>query len=265
MQSDLIVTLLKWTLFATWHFTEIQSSPFQSDWKDRLWVLDIHQIIILKCTLKEVGCSGFIWFWAGLVMGPCEQGNEYSNSTKGIELFEYYSFLCHPAQRHCFRQACCIHLWQSTVKMETVNFFMLLIPSYQTTQHHIPQDSHLHEITWNANLMQQCNFINLFLVIHVSGTYAHHQEQWMLSCSIWFTASNFWMGDGLESRCIGHVCSADGTVARHHLHRTHDPCSGSQDHQPSKNSVQKTICCNSTSNAPDDGRMYLNHVELRIH
>jgi len=29
--------------------------------------------------------------------------------------------------------------------------------------------------------------------------------------------------------------------------------------------VQKTTCCNSTSNAPDDGRMYPKHVELRIH
>jgi len=41
--------------------------------------------------------------------------------------------------------------------------------------------------------------------------------------------------------------------------------SGSQDHHPSKNSVQKTICCNSTFDAPDDGRMYPKHVELRIH
>ena len=41
--------------------------------------------------------------------------------------------------------------------------------------------------------------------------------------------------------------------------------SGSQDHQPSKNSVQETIRCNSTSNAPDDGRMYPKHVELKIH
>jgi len=40
--------------------------------------------------------------------------------------------------------------------------------------------------------------------------------------------------------------------------------SGSQDHHPSRNSVQKTICCSSTSNAPDDGRMYPKHVELRI-
>jgi len=29
--------------------------------------------------------------------------------------------------------------------------------------------------------------------------------------------------------------------------------------------VHKTIRCNSTSNAPDDGRMYPKHVELRIH
>ena len=53
--------------------------------------------------------------------------------------------------------------------------------------------------------------------------------------------------------------------ARHHPHRTHDLRSGSQDHHPSKNSVQKTICCNSTSDAPDDGRIYSKHVELRIH
>jgi len=82
----------------------------------------------------------------------------------------------------------------------------------------------------------------------------------MLSCSVWFSAPSFWMGGGLESRCVGRVCGADGAVP----HRTHDPPSGSQDHHPSKNSVQKIICCNSTSNAPDDGRMYPKHVELRI-
>jgi len=89
----------------------------------------------------------------------------------------------------------------------------------------------------------------------------------MLSCSIWFSAPSFWMGGGLESRCVGRVNGADGVVpvTRHHLHRTHDPRSGSQDHHPSKNSVQKTVCCNSTSNAPDDGRMYPKHFELRIY
>ena len=82
----------------------------------------------------------------------------------------------------------------------------------------------------------------------------------MLSCSIQFCAPSFWMGGDLESRCVGHVYS----VAWHHPHCTHDLRSGSQDHHPSKNLVQKTICCNSTSNAPDDGRMYPKHVELRI-
>jgi hypothetical protein len=69
------------------------------------------------------------------------------------------------------------------------------------------------------------------------------------------------MGGGLESRCVGRVYGADGTI------RTvkNDLSSGSQDHHPTKNSVQKTMCCNSTSNAPDDGRMYPKHVELRIH
>jgi hypothetical protein len=54
-------------------------------------------------------------------------------------------------------------------------------------------------------------------------------------------------------------------VAQHHPHRTHDLRSGSQDHHPSKNWMQKTVCCNSTYNAPDYGRMYPKHVELRIH
>ena len=85
----------------------------------------------------------------------------------------------------------------------------------------------------------------------------------MLSCSKLFSAPSFWMGGGLESSCVGWVYGADGAV--HHPLHTHDLHSGSQDHHPSKNSVQKTICCNSTSNAPDDGRMYPKHVELRIH
>ena len=70
-----------------------------------------------------------------------------------------------------------------------------------------------------------------------------------------------------RERVPGRVYGADGAVrvARHHPHRTHDLRSGSQDHHSSKNSVQKTICCNSTSNAPDDGRIYPKHVELRIH
>jgi len=87
----------------------------------------------------------------------------------------------------------------------------------------------------------------------------------MLSCSIGFSAPSFWMGSGLESRCVGRVYGADGAVARHHPHRTYELRSSSQDHHPSTNSVEKTICCNSTPNTPDDGRMYPKHVELRIH
>jgi len=71
------------------------------------------------------------------------------------------------------------------------------------------------------------------------------------------------MGGGLESCCVGCAYGADGAVQSHDTIRTVQ--SGSQDHHPSKNSVQKTIRCNSTSNAPDDGRMYPNHVELRIY
>ena len=76
------------------------------------------------------------------------------------------------------------------------------------------------KILWNANLMQQGDFINVFLARHVSGTYDHHQEHYMLSCSIWFSAPSFGMDGGLESRCVGRVCGAGG-AARHHRHRTH--------------------------------------------
>ena len=85
----------------------------------------------------------------------------------------------------------------------------------------------------------------------------------MLSCSIWFSAPSMWMGGGLESHCICRVYGADGVM--HHPHRTRDPRSSSQDHHPSKNSVQKTICCDSASDAPDDGCMYPKHVELEIY
>ena len=63
-----------------------------------------------------------------------------------------------------------------------------------------------HEIMWNANLMQQGNLV--FLARHISGTYANHQEHYILNCSIWFSAPSFWMGGVLESRCVGRVCGA---------------------------------------------------------
>jgi len=81
-----------------------------------------------------------------------------------------------------------------------------------------------HEIMWNANLMQQGNFIDVFLALHVSGTYAHLQEHQMLSCSIWFCAPSFWMGGDLESRCVGRVYGADGAVRRHGTIRTCHCC-----------------------------------------
>ena len=71
------------------------------------------------------------------------------------------------------------------------------------------------------------------------------------------------MGGGPESHCVVRVHGADGAVR--HVARHHPDRSGSQDHHPSQNSVQKTIFCNSTVNAPDDGCMRPKHVELRIH
>jgi len=68
--------------------------------------------------------------------------------------------------------------------------------------------------------MQQGNFIDGFLAPHVSGTYAHHQEHHMLSCSVWFPAPSLWMGGSLESRCVGRVYGADGAVLPHGTIRT---------------------------------------------
>ena len=34
----------------------------------------------------------------------------------------------------------------------------------------------------------------------------------MLSCSMWFSAPSFWMGGGLESRCVSRVYGVDGAV-----------------------------------------------------
>jgi len=42
----------------------------------------------------------------------------------------------------------------------------------------------------------------------------------MLSCSVWFSAPSFWMGGGLESRCVGRVYGADGDVRSHSTIRT---------------------------------------------
>jgi hypothetical protein len=36
----------------------------------------------------------------------------------------------------------------------------------------------------------------------------------MLSCSKWFSEPSFWMGGGLESRCVGRVYGTDGAVRR---------------------------------------------------
>jgi len=60
--------------------------------------------------------------------------------------------------------------------------------------------------------MEQGDFIDVFLALYVSGAYAHHQEHWMLSCSVWFPAPSLWMDGGLGSRCVGRVYGADGTI-----------------------------------------------------
>ena len=64
------------------------------------------------------------------------------------------------------------------------------------------------------------------------------------------------MGGVLESRCVGRVNGADGAMR---------VAAALKNIAHLKNSVQKTTCCNSTSNAPNDGLMYPKYVELRIY
>ena len=74
----------------------------------------------------------------------------------------------------------------------------------------------------------------------------------MLSCSIWLSAPSFWMGGDL---------AVHGTIRT--VHTTYAACR--KPYAAENRMLQKTICCNSTSNAPDDGRMYAKYVELRTH
>ena len=101
---------------------------------------------------------------------------------------------------------------------------------------------------WKTNLMSLAILFHFLCAQHVSDTNISIIRS--LRLCWWITTSVVLF----SVRCVLEIWC-----------RTHDLRSGSQDHHPSKNSVQKTICCNSTSNAPDDGRMYPKHVELRIH
>jgi len=131
--------------------------------------------------------------------------------------------------------------------------------------------------------MQLGNFIDVFLARHVSGTYAHHQvqvarhhphrthelrsgSQDSTATSAPYTRTTQRLSRQHSNiRTVHTNYAAALKTAQQHPHRTHELRSGSQVHHPSTNSVQKTTCCSSTCNAPDDGRMYPKHVELRIH
>ena len=67
----------------------------------------------------------------------------------------------------------------------------------------------------------------------------------MLSCSIWFSAPSFWMGDGLESRCVGRVYGADGTVS---LHVAGKLCGVTQSH--SFPHPGRIACCSARNSRP---------------
>ena len=65
---------------------------------------------------------------------------------------------------------------QSLYIREMMTFVIKNPDKYQTNLRVVWLCIFLMKIIWNANLMQQGNFIDVFLARHVSGTYAHHQE-----------------------------------------------------------------------------------------
>jgi len=69
------------------------------------------------------------------------------------------------------------------------------------------------------------------------------------------------MGGGLESSCVGRVYGANGVI--HDTIRSYAAALKTTTHPKTRH--RKPYACNSTSNAPDDGRMRPKHVELRIH
>jgi len=113
--------------------------------------------------------------------------------------------------------------------------------------------------TWCNNVMYW-SFCSSTCFVHIcpsSGT-LDVELQHMVFCTEF--VDGWWSWEPLLRSCVQcGWCRA----TRHHPHRTHDLHSGSQDHHPSTNWVQKTICCNLTSSAPDDGHMCPKHVELQ--
>jgi len=69
------------------------------------------------------------------------------------------------------------------------------------------------------------------------------------------------MGGGPQSHCVGRVYGLEGAVQRtfQTVHTTHAAALRNTTHLQ----TGKTVCCNLTSSAPDDGRMHPKHVKLK--
>jgi len=108
----------------------------------------------------------------------------------------------------------------------------------------------------------------------------------MLSCSIWFCAPSFWMGGGLEIRCVGHVYGADGALwqrlsrpppiqklgAENHMLQLNIQCSWWWAYVPetcrAKNASIKLPCCiklafHFISRVWKFARMFYNHLSMK--
>jgi len=116
------------------------------------------------------------------------------------------------------------------------------------------------------------NFSNLFWnkTLHVSDSSSvYHQEFFTLHTAMVYIITDLLTAceqdqDGTQwvrGKCVRFGWCRATAPSKPHTRPT-QRLSGPP---PSTNSVQKTIRCNLTSSAPDDGRMRTKHVELRIH
>ena len=103
-------------------------------------------ITLQEKLLKVLKCYNFLWVHRRL---NCSPAASFANCVMILYLLKVYlqTFLSVPITQKCQILSC-----DTIVANER------------------------HDLIWNANLMQQGNFINVFLARHVSDIYAHHQE-----------------------------------------------------------------------------------------
>jgi len=132
------------------------------------FVTKLHCVYLLKYVCDWI-CTWYLWLFRSL--GP-ERGNCSVRSwfygivcVVNLSKLKEIIFWLHP-----------FHVEPRNICIFSYNKWIFGSSEYKIIFEGCLTEYLPHEIKWNANLMQQGNFIDIFLARHVSGTYAHHQE-----------------------------------------------------------------------------------------